>query len=88
MPWPQDPQPQTSTTDADQVAFERANAARRAHSNRMLATGVVFFLIGLVITLVTYSSASSGRGGGTYIVAWGPMVFGVIRIFRGLASRA
>jgi hypothetical protein len=87
MPWPNDPSPSSEPTDADQRAFDQARAARAAHANRMIITGLIFFAIGLVITLVTYSSATSGRGGGTYIVAWGPMVVGVIRIFRGLVSR-
>jgi hypothetical protein len=87
MPWPYDSQPETPMSDADQLAIERADDARRAYANRQLLTGAIVFAIGLVVTLVTYSSASSGRGGGTYIVAWGPMVFGGLRMFRGLAAR-
>ena len=87
MPWPYDSQPETPTSDAEQQAIAHAHDARRAHANRQLLTGAIVFAIGLVVTLVTYSSASSGRGGGTYIVAWGPMVFGALRMFRGIAAR-
>jgi hypothetical protein len=41
-------------------------------------------VVGIVVTAVTYDSAS--EQGGTYIVAWGPMVYGAIRLFKGLAS--
>lgn len=41
---------------------------------------------GLIITGVSYSSASSGSGGGHYVITTGLFVVGVIRIFRGLAG--
>jgi hypothetical protein len=45
---------------------------------------LLLLVVGLVITAVTYGSASSG--GGTYIIAYGPMIVGVIKIIRGLAA--
>ncbi len=36
---------------------------------------------GTVVTVVTYSIAS---GGGTYLVAWGAIIFGAIQLIRGL----
>lgn len=59
-------------------------AERRAAKARNIVIGLVLLGIGIVVTAVTYGSAS--RGGGTYIVAWGPMVFGAIRLFKGLAG--
>lgn len=56
--------------------------AQRARASRDIGYGLVLLVIGLVITAVTYSSAS--RDGGTYVIAYGPMVVGVIRLFRGL----
>jgi hypothetical protein len=38
--------------------------------------------VGIVITAVTYSSASTG--GGSYVVAWGAILFGGIRFIWGL----
>jgi uncharacterized membrane protein len=48
--------------------------------------GLVLIVIGILITAVTYDSAS--KSGGTYIVAYGPIIVGVIKLFRGLARGA
>lgn len=40
-------------------------------------------MVGIVVTAATYGSASTQ--GGTYIIAYGPIIFGVIHIIRGLA---
>ena len=45
--------------------------------------GALWCIGGTVVTAVTYSAASSG--GGTYVVAWGAIVFGAIQFFRGLS---
>lgn len=45
--------------------------------------GALFFFGGLIITLVTYSSA---EGGGSYVVAWGAILFGFIQMVRGLSN--
>ncbi|MGZ6267647.1 MAG: hypothetical protein ACXWNR_03685 [Candidatus Limnocylindrales bacterium] len=39
---------------------------------------------GVVVTLATYNAAASS-GGGSYIIAWGAIVFGGLRFLRGLA---
>jgi hypothetical protein len=44
--------------------------------------GLAFFCIGLVITVVSYSASS--RSGGIYIISWGPMIVGAIRMVQGL----
>jgi hypothetical protein len=43
---------------------------------------MIWFGIGLVITVATYAFAVS-RGGGTYLVSYGPMVVGVVSMVRG-----
>ena len=58
---------------------------QRAASTRAIAIGVIAMLIGILVTVTTYSHASAS--GGTYLVAWGPIVFGFIQIVRGLAGR-
>lgn len=45
--------------------------------------GAVICLAGILITALTYSSAS---GGGTYVVAWGAIIFGAVRFFKGAAG--
>ena len=47
----------------------------------LIIYGAIIFVIGLVITIGTYSAAASG--GGTYIVSWGPMAVGLIAMIRG-----
>lgn len=48
---------------------------------RSIRSGAVSLVIGVVITVFTYAAAA---GGGVYIVAWGPMVYGLYRIVSGL----
>lgn len=47
--------------------------------------GALWCIGGIVITVVTYSAAS---GGGTYVVAWGAIIFGFIQFVKGLSNRA
>lgn len=65
-------------------AVKNYPSAVRSGAVSQLGMGVVLLVIGIVITVGTYAAASSGGTGGFYLVSWGPMVFGVIRIFRGL----
>jgi uncharacterized membrane protein len=70
--------------EADPSREEELRHERRSHANSQLGIGVLLLLVGIVITAATYGSASAG--GGTYIIAYGPMIVGVIKIFRGLAA--
>lgn len=72
--------------DADAVTRRLIEAERSAAKTRDLTVGGVLIALGLIITLVTYESAASSAGGGTYIIAYGPMIYGAVRLFRGLAS--
>jgi hypothetical protein len=73
-----------ATPNADAFAASLMDAERRSRKNRDLVLGSVLLGLGLLITLVTYDSAS--QSGGTYVIAYGPMVVGAIRLFRGLAA--
>jgi hypothetical protein len=55
-------------------------------ANRQMMIGAGLFVVGLIITVITYSIASDG--GGTYLICWGPVVFGAIRFFKGLSARS
>ena len=59
---------------------------RQSARSKNITVGLIMLVIGIIITAVTYDSASSSPSGGTYIVAWGPLVFGAIRLFKGLAG--
>lgn len=49
-----------------------------------LFIGIALLAVGAVITIATYSAASSSPTGGSYFVMWGPMIFGFIRIVTAL----
>jgi hypothetical protein len=76
--------PPSAPHDADAFTRQLIEAERRSAKQRDLMYGGVLLALGLIITLVTYDSAS--RQGGTYVIAYGPMIYGVIRLFRGLAA--
>jgi DNA-directed RNA polymerase subunit RPC12/RpoP len=61
---------------------ERQELAK--HYSRHMLYGVLWMVGGIVVTAATYSAASSSAGGGTYIVAWGAILFGFIDFMRGL----
>ncbi|HEX5058420.1 MAG TPA: hypothetical protein VFV99_03625 [Kofleriaceae bacterium] len=70
--------------DADAFAHQLIESERRAAKTRDLTIGGILLGLGLAITLITYDSAS--QSGGTYVVAYGPMIVGAIRLFKGLAA--
>jgi len=55
--------------------------AIKSSGSRNALIGGLFCVGGTVVTVVTYEAA---RGGGTYVVAWGAIVFGAIQMLRGL----
>ena len=44
--------------------------------------GGAFFIIGTIVTIATYSSATSA--GGSYYICWGAVIFGAIQFVQGL----
>lgn len=51
---------------------------------KKMLTGLAIAVIGFLVTAVTYNLASSSSAGGTYVVTWGAMLYGVYDFFRGL----
>lgn len=49
----------------------------------MMIAGPVIFLVGVLITVVTYVLAPPG---GAYIISFGPMIFGIVWFIRGLIT--
>jgi hypothetical protein len=68
----------------DAFAQSMYEASRRNAARSNILYGSLLLIAGILVTAITYDSAS--RSGGTYVLAWGPIVFGAIRIFKGLAS--
>jgi len=48
---------------------------------RHMLYGILWAVGGTVVTVLTYAAAI---GGGTYIIAWGAIAFGIFDFFRGL----
>ena len=53
----------------------------RVGAAKSLWIGIGLCVIGLVVTIASYNAAS---GGGKYLFAWGPILFGAIYFVRGL----
>lgn len=49
---------------------------------RHMIFGILWVAGGTVVTIATYQAAFAA-GGGTYIIAWGAILFGIIDFFRG-----
>jgi hypothetical protein len=62
---------------AAQRRLVQAKAARKA-----IAMGLILVVVGLVIWIGSLMLAAA-NGGGTYVIAWGPVVFGIIRVVAG-----
>jgi hypothetical protein len=59
----------------------KAPITKKTGINNMLFGGG-FFVVGLIITIATFSAASSS--GGTYYLCWGAIIFGLIQFIQGL----
>ena len=68
-----------SAPSADQLNLE-ATVALAAAKRTMLIAGVVL-LVGIVVTAFTYSRA---EGGGSYVVAWGAILYGAAYSVAGI----
>jgi len=64
------------------LADHRENARAKA-GQRDMVVGGLWCAGGLAVTFFTFQAAA---GGGTYVVAWGAILFGAIQFFRGLAA--
>jgi hypothetical protein len=62
----------------------RAIEIEKDYDNEQLSGGIIC-AIGILVTIATYSSALSG---GTYVIAWGAILFGGIRFFSGLNNKS
>ena len=73
--------------DADVVIANLQNQykqEKREAGNKNMLYGALWSVGGLLVTILTYSAASDG---GTYVVAWGAVIFGAIQFFKGLFQR-
>ncbi len=61
---------------------QQINKSRKKGGNKDMLFGALWLFGGIIVTAVTYSSASSG--GGRYVVAYGAIIFGAIQFIRGI----
>ncbi|HOX08888.1 MAG TPA: hypothetical protein PK280_21010 [Planctomycetota bacterium] len=69
-------------TVAGNIMQAKATESRKA-GVRNLIVGGLWCGGGTLVTILTFAMASGG-GGGTYVVAWGAILFGGIQMIRGL----
>jgi hypothetical protein len=67
--------------EVEAATGETAEESLERRSRMDVATGAFCVLVGIAGTAATYVMALPG---GVYMVAWGPMVFGIMRLMRGL----
>lgn len=71
---------ETASTIVSQVSEARIEALRR-RGIKTVAIGVGFFVLGIIITGVTYATAAPGQ---TFVVTTGLFLIGVFNMARGL----
>jgi hypothetical protein len=76
---------EAAATVVGKLEQTRAGAARQAGKRNMLF-GASWCIGGIVVTAITYEAAS--QSGGTYVIAWGAIVFGGIQFLHGLFQSA
>ncbi|MFA6532987.1 MAG: zinc-ribbon domain-containing protein [Patescibacteria group bacterium] len=69
-----------ANSSSKNIDNELLQEAKKAANNIMLQ-GIGWFILGLIITGVTYSAAGEGD---TYYVLWGAMIVGVYMFLRGI----
>ena len=63
-----------------------AGGGSTGHSaNKQIVMGLIWLVAGIGITFRTYRSAVSS-GGGQYVFAYGPIIFGAIQLLRGVGG--
>lgn len=66
---------------ADERRKRRVQA--QAQARGLIKGGAIIAAIGIFITASTYLSATRTPEGGTYLVAWGAIVAGIVQMIRG-----
>jgi hypothetical protein len=79
------------TADAASAQTPQAQTAgdpRRARGERLVLYGVLWFVGGVAVTLISYAAAVSSPFGGHYVIAYGAIILGIVQFFRGRAAAA
>lgn len=76
---------ETRNRAADEQAKENKQYRRNQYLKHM-GLGALLFVGGLFVTIITYAIASSGKGGGHFIITWGLVLSGGIDFLYGLVG--
>jgi len=68
--------------DADEFMATILPALKRHYLGRMIS-GAMWTAGGLGVTIYSYLTAAKAPSGGTYILAWGAVIFGIYNFARG-----
>ncbi len=71
-----------ATRIIDEVAEARSEVANEP-AEQLMRNGAFWCLGGCLVTAVTYKAAGNG---GTYIIAWGAMLYGAAQFLEGLTQ--
>src|SRR5262249_414141 len=66
--------PESPPVDLVRHYQQLEDEARNHAANKNMIFGALWCFGGLIVTVFTFAAAS-GRGGGTYVVAWGAIIF-------------
>jgi len=84
------PAPRTASPSPhrhNRTPFEHLHSQNRARlANRDVTVGGAWLVGGVLVTLGSYSLAANSPGGGTYVIASGAMLYGLLRLVRGLKA--
>ena len=62
---------------------QQIKQAKKERANKDMLYGALWCIGGIIVTAITYSAAS---GGGTYVIAWGAILFGAIQFIKGVVN--
>ena len=84
-PYDQDLAPVSAPVPTDEISYQLAMATFRDQRRNAIVGGIIMLGLGLAVTIGTESMASSS-GGGTYIIAYGPILGGIVLLLKGLLA--
>ena len=84
-PYDQDLPQVAAPVPTDEISYQLALATYRDQRRNAIVIGIIMLGLGLAITVGTESLAASS-GGGTYIIAYGPMIGGIVLLLKGLLA--
>ena len=78
--------PQRGPTRADLERAAGGLAGRKRAARRKVIVGAVWMAVGAAVTAISYQMARADGASGVYLVAYGPILFGVVQIVWGVAE--